>query len=401
MATIAGHSVVAAATSTAADDLPKRRVCVLGATGSVGGAALDVLRRAETPASVGALVAGQNDKAMAALCREFKPQAAVMANEQAAARLKESLRGENIIIGGGAQAVRDVATDDAYDTVIAASSGTSAAFAVLAAAQAGKRLLLANKESLILCGDIIVKAAQESGGELLPIDSEHCALFELLDGGGDYKKLWLTASGGAVRDIPPDKLIDVKPAAALAHPNWTMGAKITVDSSTMMNKALEVIEASVLFGAGPSRIGAVLHRQSTTHALVEYADGSMKMQIAAADMRLPVARMLCWPGQPQGAGEALSWRALSAQTFEEPDARRYPCLQLAYRALAMGKAAGAVLSAANDVAVGRFLRGDIPFTTIARINAEVLGRLGDGESGGTLAELMAADNAARQMAEAL
>ena len=392
---------------------PAIKVCVLGATGSVGGAALDVLRHLNIP--VGALVAGQNDKRMAQLCREFKPRFAAMADAQSARRLRQSLRDENITIIDGAKAINDVAADRRYDTVIAASSGTSAAAAVLAAAHSGKRLLLANKESLILCGDIIMRAAKKNGGEVLPIDSEHCGLFELLADGGDYKKLWLTASGGAARDIPLAQLDEVSPKMALAHPNWRMGAKITVDSATMMNKALEIIEASVLFNAGHSRIGAVLHRQSTAHALVEYADGSMKMQISAADMRLPIAKMLCWnmpssPSASSGTGilKSLSWGELSAQTFEEVDCRRYPCLQLAYRALAAGGAAGAVLSAANDIAVAKFLRGEIRFTAIARINAEVLDKLGSGNLNSQnlnddeiLTELMAADNAARKMAEAL
>lgn len=403
MATAAGYIDSAPAQVAG---LRRRSVCVLGATGSVGGAALDVLRRPAITAEVaevGALVAGGNDELMAKLCREFRPQKAVMADEQAARRLKHSLRGESIVIGGGAAAVLDIAADVAFDTIIAASSGTNSAGAVLAAAESGKRLLLANKESLILCGAIITEAVRASGGELLPIDSEHWALFELLGGGDDYRKLWLTASGGAVRDMPIAELEKVKPAAVLAHPTWQMGAKITVDSATMMNKALEVMEASVLFGAAPAQIGAVLHRQSTAHALVEYADGSMKMHIAAADMRLPVARMLSYPRQPEGGGGArLSWSALSAQTFEEPDERRYPCLQLAYRALSMGGCAGAVLSAANDVAVGRFLRGDITFTRIAAINAEVLESLGGiDDGGGSLAALTAADNAARKMAESL
>lgn len=377
----------------------KRRVCVLGATGSVGGASLQVLRTLNGEFEVGALAANRDDAAMEKLCREFKPKFAALADEECARRLKESLRGENITIGGGANAVAEAADNGECGTVIAAVAGSGGAESVLRAAYSGRRVLLANKEALILCGALIMRAAKENGGEILPVDSEHCGLFELLAGGGAYSKLWLTASGGAARDIPLAELDAVTPEQALAHPNWAMGEKITIDSATMMNKVLEIIEASVLFNADSARIGVVLHRQSTAHALVEYADGSMTMQMSAADMRLPLARMLCWREHPRGARKSLSWAQLSAQQFEEPDLRRYPCLALAHRALEIGGCAPAVLSAANEAAVLRFLRGEIRFTDIARINDEVLQRLGNNNNGNDdLPALLEVDATAKRAA---
>ncbi len=358
-----------------------RGVCVLGATGSVGGAALDVVRSRPDAFSVTALAAGGDDEALEKLCREFKPRRAVLADTVAAKRLRLALRGEGVAVRGGGKAVEEEAAAEDCGTVVAAIAGASGAAPVLAAARAGKRVLLANKEALVFCGAMIMRAARESGGAILPIDSEHWGLFELLAGGGDYAKLWLTASGGGARDVPLSQLDAVTPEMALAHPNWTMGAKITVDSATMMNKALEIIEASVLFGAAAERIGVVLHRQSLAHALVEFADGSVKMHISAADMRLPVGRMLFWPEFLPGAGRTPDWRQFSAMEFAEPDAQRYPCLALAYRALSAGGAAPAVLSAANESAVARFLGGGIRFTDIARINAEVLERYGGQLSG--------------------
>ena len=380
-----------------------KKLCVLGATGSVGGATLAVVRHRRAYFAVTTLVADTDAAAMRKLCQEFCPVWAVMRDEMAAEELTQMLRadGSSTAVKGGASAVRDAPLGDCC-TVVAAISGAEGLSPTLAAVQAGLRVLLANKESLALAGGLLMAAARDSGATILPIDSEHAALFQLLGGSpaaaGD--KLWLTASGGAFLSLPMEQLAEVTPTQALAHPTWSMGAKITVDSATMMNKALEVIEATMLFAAAADSIGVVIHPQSIVHAMVEKSDGTLTAQLSMPDMRLPIAQMLAWPAE-----EALmtlprpSWADLSGLTFAEPEAERYPCLQLARDALAAGGAAPGVLSAANEAAVARFLRGDIKFTDIARINYAVLAKHADCAAD-SLEDLLAADRRARQWAAA-
>ena len=356
---------------------PQRRLCVLGATGSIGAAALAVARARPQDFAVKILTANNNARAMAALAREFAPQRVVMAGEGGAEELARVLRGDGIAVEGGAAAVCAAAASSAVCTVVAGIATAAGTRPALAAAAAGKRLLLANKEALITAGPFLLAAVAQSGGELLPIDSEHCALFELLRGNADYAALWLTASGGATRDLPPERLREVTPAMAVAHPNWSMGRKISVDSATMMNKALEVMEASFLFNAPARKARVVMHPQSVVHAFVEFADGSLHAALSAPDMRQPLARMMSWPRRLPLDLPRLSWSALSNMQFAEPDERRYPCLRLAYDALQLGGAAPAALSAANEAAVERFLAGEIKFTDIAAINADALTRVGD------------------------
>lgn len=378
-------------------DAASGTLCVLGATGSVGGAALAAAAREDMPAHC--LVAGENADRMRDLCLRHRPRRAVMRDPAAADRLRGMLEGEGVEIDGGDDAVREAA--GAHDTVVAAIVGGDGLPPVLEAAKKGRRILLANKESLVVGGALLMEAARAHGASILPIDSEHAALFDLLAGGRRWTKLWLTASGGALRDMPIADLERATPAQVLAHPTWQMGPKITVDSATMMNKALEILEAAALFGATPQDIGVVLHPQSIVHAMVEEADGALVAQMAAPDMRHPISRMLRHPEPPRsGAGGGrLDWAALSEIRFAEPDAARYPCLALAAAAWNAGGAAAAALSVANDEAVARFLSGRVKFTDIARINEESLRRFG-GMPAGSLSDLHAACGEARSWARA-
>ena len=349
-----------------------RSICLLGATGSIGSAVLAIAAQQPERYRLRIVAGGSDAVAMAALCRTHRPALALLADKAQAAVLESLLAGEGIEVAGGSDAICAAAADESCDTVVAAIAGARGVEPALAAARSGKRLLLANKEALIVAGRLLMTAVQEGGGELLPIDSEHCALFELLHRQCNYNKLWLTSSGGSVRDVPLDRLTEVTPEQALAHPNWSMGKKITIDSATMMNKVLEIIEAAFLFAAPAERIGAVIHPQSICHALVEGSDGSLMTSWSAADMRLPIARMLHWPDSAPLLLPPLDWQALSAASFAAPDEARYPCLPLAYAALVLGGGAPAALSAANEVAVEHFLAGAIKFTDIARINISMM-----------------------------
>ena len=374
-------------------------ICILGATGSVGAAALAIVADHPERYRARILVGGGNAQRMAALCRLYRPELAVMANEAAAMQLQSMLADESIAVVGGELMVLAAAADPDCPTVIAAIAGSSGVRSALAAAAAGKRLLLANKEALIVAGSLLVAAVEDGGGELLPVDSEHCALFELLQGDENHKKLWLTASGGSVRQLPLADLPNVTPKMALAHPNWSMGRKITVDSATMMNKVLEVMEAAVLYNTEAKNIGVVIHPQSTCHALVEYSDGTLTASWSRPDMRLSISRMLEWPARLAAAVPPIGWEALSQASFTPPDSHRYPCLTLAYEALALGGAAPAALSAANEVAVERFLAGDIKFTDIVRINSDILSYLhGQQTAANSMEEIWHMDATARRLA---
>ena len=374
-----------------------RRLCILGATGSVGGAALAAAQAGGDTIEV--LTGGENAPAMKDICVKFRPQRAIMKNARAAETLHSALAAEGIAaeiaVDGGDEAIRTAAGDCC--TVVAGIAGAGGLPPILEAARCGKRILLANKESLVFAGELLMQTARENGATILPIDSEHAALFFLLAARRDYAKMWLTASGGALRDIPEDRLADATPAEVLAHPTWKMGRKITVDSATMMNKSLEVIEASVLFSAKADDIGVVLHPQSVVHAMLEEADGTLTAQMAFPDMQKSVARMLAWPHNSPLRAPAPDWSTLSSLSFSPPSLSRYPCLALAGAALSAGGAAPAALSAANETAVERFLAGDIKFTDIARINARALEKCG-ARPAATLADLRAADEESRACA---
>ena len=389
----------------------RRNIALLGATGSVGRSVLEVARAHPGRLKIRALAANRSSDEMAKLCAEFRPDLAVMQDGAAAEKLRRALRESSPETETlqGAEGLAAAATFSHACTVVGAAAGAGGLAALLAAARAGKRILLANKEALILAGEKLADESRAGGGLILPIDSEHCALFELLHarpesanpGGGT--KLWLTASGGALRDLPLEELAEATPAQALRHPTWQMGAKITVDCATMMNKGLEVMEAAALFRRGPENIGVVLHPQSVAHALVEFADGTLSASLSAPDMRIPVARMLAWPHRLAAPGVSRpGWRALSGMTFAEPDPRRYPCLGLAYAALSAGGAVPAALSAAHEVAVARFLGGRAKFSDIARINEKTLSRAANSglARADALDDRMAADADARRFAEA-
>ena len=349
--------------------------------------------------SVEVLVGGGNVAAMKKLCFKFHPQRVVMRDVQAAEELHSELSAEGISVDGGEEAVRMSAAVGDCCTVIAGIAGAGGLPPVLEAARRGRRILLANKESLVFAGELLMTIARENESEILPIDSEHAALFDLLAGRRGYEKLWLTASGGALRDMPEERLCDATPAQALAHPTWRMGRKITVDSATMMNKVLEVMEASALFGAPPEKIGVVLHPQSVVHAFVEESDGTISAQMASPDMRRPIARMLSLPDDSPFRSPRPDWKTLSSLSFSEPSLSRYPCLPLANAALAAGGAAPAALSAANETAVERFLCGEIKFTDIAKLNARALQKC-ESHPANSLEDLRAADEYARVCAGA-
>jgi len=381
-----------------------RRITVLGATGSIGDSTLDVIKRHPERYAVHALTAHRQVDKLAALCREFRPAHAVMGTAEAAAALQALLRADGIKteVGYGEAALEAVATDAAVDAVMAAIVGAAGLRPSLAAARAGKRVLLANKEALVMSGRIFMDAVREHGATLLPIDSEHNAIFQCLPADdpryrAGVAKVVLTASGGPFRTRDPDSLHDITPDEACAHPNWVMGRKISVDSATMMNKGLEVIEAHWLFGAPAERIEVLIHPQSIVHSMVSYADGSVLAQLGNPDMRTPIAYGMAYPERIDAGVSPLNLATAGALSFETPDLVRFPCLGLAFDALRAGGLAPAVLNAANEVAVEAFLQGRIRFTDIARVVAGVLERAPGGNAG-TLEAVLGADQDARRRA---
>lgn len=361
-----------------------RRLSILGATGSIGDSTLDVVSRHPDRYQVAALAAHRNVARLAALCRRHRPALAAMLDADAALELERSLAGSGIgtRVLGGVDGLVAAATLPEADTVVAAIVGAAGLDPTIAAARAGKRILIANKETLVIGGALFMRAVRDGGATLLPLDSEHNALFQCLPPGYDgdaaaagVVRLVLTASGGPFRTRALADLAHVTPGEACAHPNWTMGRKISVDSATMMNKGLEVIEAHWLFGAQRSAIDVVVHPQSVIHSMVEFADGSVLAQLGHPDMRTPIAQALAWPGRIESGAPRLDFAALAALTFEPPDLARFPCLALAYDALAAGGSAPAVLNAANEVAVAAFLGGRAAFPAIAATCAETLARL--------------------------
>lgn len=352
--------------------MTKRSVTVLGATGSVGLSTLDVIRRHPDRFSVYALTAGTRAEELAALCREFQPTVAVMADTIAAQRLAELLADfPNISVLSGESGLCEVALAPQACTVVAAIVGAAGLAPTLAAVRAGKRVLLANKEALVMTGQLFMDAVLASGAELLPIDSEHNAIFQCLpaekirdlDGAG-VTRILLTASGGPFREHSAENLRSVTPAQACAHPNWSMGQKISVDSATLMNKGLELIEACWLFNTTPDRIEVHVHPESIIHSMVEYADGSVLAQLGSPDMRTPIANGLAWPERIDAGVASLDLFAIGQFHFERPDLLRFPCLRLAAEAFEVGGTAPAVLNAANEVAVDEFLKGNLAFTDI-------------------------------------
>ncbi len=364
----------------------RQRVTILGATGSIGVSTLDVIARHPDRYRVAALTAHRNSDRLEQQCLAFHPEYAVLGDAQAAAELQQRLRDEGLKteVLAGPTALVSVAADAGSDTVVAAIVGAAGLAPTLAAVKAGKRILLANKESLVMAGSLFMHAVQRHGATLLPLDSEHNAVFQCLPPqysaerpfATGVRRVVLTASGGPFRETPADDLAAVTPAQACAHPNWSMGRKISVDSATLMNKGLELIEACWLFGLPGDRIDVVVHPQSIVHSLVEYVDGSMLAQLGHPDMRTPIAHALAYPERIDSGVAGLDLVTGGALQFEQPDTLRFPCLALAYQAHAAGGDACISLNAANEVAVEAFLAGRLRFTDIPHLISDVLERLG-------------------------
>ena len=381
-------------------------VTVLGSTGSIGVSTLDVLARHPQRYSIFALTARERIAELAQQCRRHAPRYAVVAAEKGADQLREMLAGEDLPteVLWGVEGLCQVAADAQVDTVMAAIVGAAGLRPTLAAVEAGKKVLLANKESLVMAGPVFMRALASGSAQLLPIDSEHNAIFqclpqpcESLEAAG-VEKILLTGSGGPFRTRPVDELYRVTPDEACAHPNWSMGRKISVDSATMMNKGLEFIEACLLFNARPEQIDIVVHPQSIVHSMVQYCDGSLLAQMGNPDMRTPIAHALAFPGRIDSGVAGLDLIAQGRLDFEAPDPQRFPCLRLAHEAMERGGSAPTVLNAANEVAVEAFLQGRLAFTSIPVVIERVMSSLQPIELT-ALDAVEAADREARATAE--
>ena len=376
-----------------------RKLSLLGATGSIGASTLDLVRRDRAAWRVVALTANGNAAALAALAREFDAEIAVVADEAALPALREALAGSGIAAAGGAEALVEAAARPA-DITVAAIVGCAGLAPTMAAIGQGRTVALANKEALVSAGEVMLAEVARHGTTLLPVDSEHNAIFQCLAGARaeDVRWVTLTASGGPFRDWTMEQLHDAIPAEAVKHPNWSMGAKISVDSATMFNKGLELIEAHHLFPVGLERLRIIVHPQSVVHSMVEYRDGSTLAQLGPSDMRVPIASCLAWPARmdtPLAA--ALDLASIGELTFRAPDEVRFPATRLARQAAEAGGCVPAVLNAANEVAVAAFLAGQIGFTRIAAMVEEVLGRYAPPPAR-DLADVYAADAEARARA---
>ena len=375
----------------------RRTLSILGSTGSIGRQTLEVAQALDLP--VAALTAHQNAALLEEQARRFRPELAVCAGPAAAADLKVRLADTPVRVAAGPEGLLEAAALPAADTVVTAVVGIAGLEPTLAAVRAGKRIALANKETLVCAGELVMDRAEEYGAEILPVDSEHSALFQCLQGcrdRGEVRRLILTASGGPFFGWSREALAEVTPAQALKHPNWSMGAKISVDSATLMNKGLEYIEAMRLYHMPPEKISVVIHRESIIHSLVEYCDYAVLAQLGAADMRLPIQYALTWPERTPGPVRPLNLLECPSLTFQAPDLDAFPCLGLALEAARTGGTATAVLNGANEAAVGLFLAGKLSFPGIAQRVALALERLPAVQKPG-LTEVLEADQAARAL----
>lgn len=382
-------------------------IAILGSTGSIGVSTLDVLRRHPDRYRVVALSASTDVQGMLAQCREFRPQLAAMAEATAAGALGEALNAEGLPIEvmAGPAGLEAVATHPDATDLMAAIVGAAGVLPTLAAVRLGRRILLANKEALVVSGALFMSAARASGARILPIDSEHNAVFQCLPAdiraglaGVGVERILLTASGGPFRGRSRAELRQVTPEQACAHPNWDMGRKISVDSATLMNKGLELIEARWLFDARPDQIKVVVHPQSVIHSMVQYVDGTVLAQMGNPDMRTPIAHALAWPERHSSGVAPLDLFEIGRLDFEPPDTVCFPCLRLAFEAISAGGTAPAVLNAANEVAVARFLGSRLPFTAISEVVERTLAEFPHGPAD-ELDVLLNADAAARALAE--
>ena len=384
------------------------KVCVLGATGSIGLSTLDVIQRHPDRFQVHSLTAFDKHQDLFALCQRFSPEFAVMVDPDAAQKLEHDVINAGLAtrVLSGSEALVQVAADPEVDIVMAAIVGAAGLQANLAAARAGKKVLLANKESLVMSGELFMKEVERNSAILLPIDSEHNAIFQCLPGTyrcgsvmkGEVRRIMLTASGGPFRGFTRQQIEAVTVEQACKHPNWSMGQKISVDSASLMNKGLEMIEACWLFNIQPSQIDVHVHPESIIHSMVEYQDGSVLAQMGNPDMRTPIAYGLAWPERIDSGVASLDLFALASLHFERPDHEVFPCLRLAEQAFNAGGTACATLNAANEVAVAAFLKGNIPFHKIPDIISRVLS-VAPGHSVDTIHDVLTADHLARQLAE--
>lgn len=383
----------------------KQRLTVLGSTGSIGESALDVVRRNPDRFGIHALVAGRNVKSLARQIAEFQPDVAVLAEESSLAKLRAELSllgaAEPELDFGPAGYVR-AAVSPGCDTLLSAIVGVAGLEATYEAIRAGKRIGLANKETLVAGGSLVMRAVREHGVDLLPVDSEHNGAHQCFRAGRreEVTRLILTASGGPFRNTPKEALAQVSPEQALNHPTWRMGPRITIDSATLMNKGFEVIEACWLFDLPASQVEVVVHPQSTVHALVEYNDGSVIAQVCATDMRMPIQYALTWPERAPAPVPRLDWSSSRVWEFHPPDLQKFPLLRLAYQAQEAGGTATCTLNAADEVAVEAFLAGQIPFPAIAETVEETLEKMPWREAGG-VAELLEVDRLSRLEARAV
>lgn len=352
-------------------------ICVLGATGSIGVSTLDVVARHSHLYKAVALTANHNIDLLFEQCMSHHPEYVVVVDENKAKSFEQKIQNtpiSDIKVLTGSESLEYVSTLDSVDSVMAAIVGAAGLLPSLAAAKAGKTILLANKEALVMSGDIFMDAVAKSGAQLLPIDSEHNAIFQCMPAGyksgmqaKEARRILLTASGGPFRQMPVDQLVNVTPAQAVAHPNWDMGKKISVDSATMMNKGLEMIEACILFAMKPDQIQVVIHPQSIIHSMVDYVDGTVLAQMGNPDMRVPIAYSMAWPERFESGVAPLNIFDVRQMDFEEPNLERFPCLRLAYKAINLGGIIPTVLNAANEIAVDAFLNEQIRFTDIPMV----------------------------------
>jgi len=385
----------------------RRRVTVLGSTGSVGVNTLDLIefanKRGEAAVEVEALTANSNVALIAEQAKKFRPRFVAIGDASKKAALEDALRGTGIEIGAGAAAVEEAGARDA-EWVMAAIVGAAGLKPTLNAAKRGAAIALANKECLVCAGDVVMQAVREAGGALLPVDSEHNAIFQVFDFERPHRisRLILTASGGPFRTWTKAEMTSVTPAQAVAHPNWSMGAKISVDSATMMNKGLELIEASHIFPVPHEKIEILVHPQSVIHSMVEYVDGSVLAQLGTPDMRIPIASTFAWPDRTPTPSARLDFAAVRQLTFEAPDLQRFPSLRLAREAIERGGVYPAALNAANEAAVAAFLAGGLKFLDIAGVTEQVLdefGRRNGPAKLSSLEEALSADEEARRSAD--
>lgn len=391
----------------AGGELTKRVISVLGATGSIGKSTLDVISRHPNSYSVYALTAHSRVNELFEQCVQFNPQVAVLGTEQAAEQLQAKCKaqGLQVRVEFGPDALNEVASAEPVDTVVAAIVGAAGLLSTLAAATAGKRLLLANKESLVMSGQLLMSAARDAGSLIMPVDSEHNAIFQSLPATPTgvnttgIEKILLTASGGPLRNNTLEELRVVTPQQALKHPNWSMGPKISIDSATLMNKGLEVIEACQLFSVSTDDIEVVVHPESIIHSMVSYQDGSVLAQMGRPDMRTPIAHCLAWPARIESGVKPLNFFEIAGLHFEKPDTERFPLLRLAFEAQRAGGTAPTILNAANEIAVEAFLRGSVAFLQLADIVEQTLS-LSKISPAGDLATIIDADVNARETATA-